>query len=719
MKIFTHVKHYFLFLVPLFILSSIDSVEASHLLGMHQKYECLNACSLEVKLSLYRDCTGTASMGNTNPVFSSTQSGCTTMPVLLGNSAFFSVTEVTPVCPGVQTQCNNPSAPINGFELYTAVSLVDICSATPNCEFRMSYSSCCRNAAITSLNNASIQSQDIYNTINTGVSPCNNSPEFTPDINGYFCEGNVIDINLGAYDADGDSLSFVLDTCRTTGGIPIAYTTGFSPQQPFGPDWTVSFDGKSGNLRATPTPGSIQVPVVCVLVQEWRNGVLIGQSTRDIQLTLVPCPGNTIPQFTAYANTSPWITQTGDHFSVPIGVPFSLDITSLDPDVSQTVSLYWDSNIAGAIFADATNSATLDSITGVNPTGRFTYTAASAGIYQFRVYMKDDACPIYGFQSKVITIEASAATSPDILGQALTNLNAPLPNQRIYLIKHDTVAQSLTAVDSTFSDGQGYFSFSNIQDSILYVKAAPDSALFPNDMPTYADTAIFYTGARAMSVANVPYNFTFSTRAGGNPGGPGFVGGLISQGANKTNGPGDPVIGMRVFLLDSATNAVYGYTETDANGYFSFSNVLLTTFKIVPDQAGISTSNVPHVTLNLASYNQDSIEFLLQSTHLELKPEVVVVGLPVHPDFSWSVFPNPIAAGRSAQVLKLDLPADEALQIRLLDIRGRELWQQNETPFDKGQHIIPLPTDELAEGIYFLELKVSGRRLSKKILVGS
>jgi hypothetical protein len=420
------------------------------------------------------------------------------------------------------------------------------------------------------------------------------------------------------------------------------------------------------------------------------------------------------PQFTAYSNVSSWIQQSGDHFPVPIGVPFNFDVNTLDPDLSQTVSLFWDSNLPGATFADANNSATLDSITGSNPSGRFSYTATSTGRYQFTVFLEDDACPIKGVQSKVITIEATSLTSPDILGQALTNLNAPLPNQRIYLIKHDTVVQSLTAVDSTFTDGQGYFSFSNVQDSILYVKAAPDSALFPNDMPTYADTAVFYTGARVLSVANVPYNFIFSCQPGGNPGGPGFIGGLISQGANKTNAPGDPVIGMRVFLVDSATQAIYGYTDTDANGYFSFSNVLIGTFKIIPDQAGISTSNVPHVTLSLASLSRDSIEFLLQSTHLELKPEVVVVGLPDPDDFFWSVFPNP---GRYGQVIKLDLPADEALQIRIFGSNGQELWQSGIVDFKKGIHSIPLPTQEMSSGLYYLEMKSDKRRHLKKLLV--
>lgn len=707
-------------LLALFLLLTAGSVDASHIFGAHHNYECINNCTLEVKLSLYRDCTGTASLGNTNPVFSSSQPGCTNMPVPIIPSMIQSLVEMTPVCPGTPTNCSNPSATINGFTLHTYSTQIDICSASPNCLFDLTYSTCCRNGAITTVTNAATNSIFIRSTINTGFAACNNLPEFRSEVNTYYCEGDTLEFNLGAFDADGDSLSFSLASCYTASNTPVAYNANFSPGQPFGPDWVVTLDSVSGNFRAVPNPGNIMVPIVCVLVQEWRNGAMIGENTRDIMITLIPCPGNSTPQFTAITNASSWIQANGNVVTVPVGIPFSFDLTTFDADATQINSLYWDQNLSGATFADANNSIVQDSITGNNITGRFTFTAPSDGIYQFTVFLKDNSCPINALQTKVITIEASSANVPDILGQALTSLNAPLPNQRIYLIKHDTVLQSLTAVDSTFTDGQGYFSFSNIQDSILYVKAAPDSALFPNEMPTYADTAIFYTGARAMSVVNAPYNFTFSTRPGGNPGGPGFIGGLISQGANKANGPGDPVIGLRVFLVDSATNAIYGYTETDANGYFSFPDVLVSTFKIIPDQAGVSTDNVPHVRLSLASLSQDSIEFLLQSTHLERKPEIVT-GLPDRPDFSWSVSPNPVSnrSGGRGLVLRVDLPADEALRIRLLDLQGREILLLDEKIFKKGQQHIPLTTAPLSEGIYILELKVAGQLLYQKILVGS
>lgn len=705
-------KHgYNCFLLALFLLITAGTGRASHIFGGQLEYNCLNACTVSVTVNTYRDCAGTTIIFPTGVTISSAQPGCTSLPVDISGTPSLAFTDISPVCPGTATLCSSASASISGFELYRYTREYDICQATANCAFDLTWETCCR-ASLLPLQNSGNTAMWAGATLNTGITPCNSAPAFLTEVPTYHCENQTFEVALGAYDADGDSLAFVLDSCRGMGGMGLSYIAAFSPSAPFGTNFTSSFDALTGNLRLTPNPGNISVSVVCLKVEEWRNGTQIGTSNRDLIFTALPCPGNNAPEFAAYSNVSPNASALGDVFIVPPGQTLSFDLGSSDPDLGQTLSLFWDGNVPGATFADATNAAVLDSVTGASPTARFNFTPATAGTYRFTVTLQDDACPLLGIKTRQIAVVAgSLPNPPDISGQILDHLSVPLANQRVYLIKHDTAVQSLTAVDSTFTNPNGYYSFTGIQDSVLYVKAAPDSGAYPNDLPTYADTALFYSGADTFSVANVPYTVNFSTLLGTNPGGPGFIGGLIAQGANKRQGPGDPVPGLRIFLLDSATNAPLDYTDTDANGYFTFANIPTGSYKLVPDRAGISTSNVPVVTLALGNLVQDSIAFLLQSTHLEFAPEPVGVS-PGPGELVWYIA-SP--GGTAPPSLHLELPVAAPVAVTVYNIAGATVGQIS-TALATGRHRIPLDIAPTASGIYLLEMQIDGVPYRKKFI---
>ncbi len=93
--------------------------------------------------------------------------------------------------------------------------------------------------------------------------------------------------NPGAYDPDGDSLSFRLTTCRGADG---AYIPGFQLPNMVG-------NNTGGIFKMDPLTGEIlwQSPKmqgeynISFLIEEWRNGLKIGYVTRDMQITIVTC----------------------------------------------------------------------------------------------------------------------------------------------------------------------------------------------------------------------------------------------------------------------------------------------------------------------------------------------------------------------------------------------------------------------------------------------
>ncbi len=96
--------------------------------------------------------------------------------------------------------------------------------------------------------------------------------------------------NPGAYDPDGDSLSFRLTTCKGANGENIP---GFQLPNQVGTNVGSSF-------TMNPVTGEIlwQNPMmqgeynIAFLIEEWRNGLKIGYITRDMQITIVTCDNN-------------------------------------------------------------------------------------------------------------------------------------------------------------------------------------------------------------------------------------------------------------------------------------------------------------------------------------------------------------------------------------------------------------------------------------------
>lgn len=293
-----------------------------------------------------------------------------------------------------------------------------------------------------------------------------------------------------------------------------------------------------------------------------------------------------------------------------------------------------------------------------------------------------------------------------VQGVITTSTGAPLANQRVITVVYDSAGGgSLFAGDTTWTNSFGYYSFCTIDSPAFLLKALPDSADYPTEMPTYADTALFWFNATPFVTAVSPITHNWSTRFGSNPGGPGFISGLISAGANKTLGPGDPVPGLTVFLRDVASEEILKSAITDANGYFAFGNIPLGTYKITADHPGLNPDSVPTVSLNSLVPRQENLDFRLHDTWLEW-----VLPLETFPltENRILIYPNPT---ENLLNIKADLPV---LRVEVWDVEGRLM--KVETPEQK-QFRWNVRAAGLRPGVYFLKLSTPAGQVVRKILV--
>jgi len=127
--------------------------------------------------------------------------------------------------------------------------------------------------------------------------------------------GRMFVHNPGAYDPDGDSLSYSLTTCLGEDGIPIAgYTIPESSIDPI-------HITPNGDLVWN-TPTKVGIYNIAMYIEEWRSGVKIGRILRDMQIE-VHQTDNHPPVFTSAAE---WCVLAGD------SVNFNVEATDEDID---------------------------------------------------------------------------------------------------------------------------------------------------------------------------------------------------------------------------------------------------------------------------------------------------------------------------------------------------------------------------------------------------
>ncbi len=466
-----------IFVLTLTLLFIGQTASATHALGGELSYRHLGGDDYELELHVYRDCGGIG-LGFFQIV--SWDASCGTGSVLLRRS---NVQEVTRLCPSSPSSCNGGTGTY-GVELHTYLARVTIPNFCNN--MRLSWRVCCRNSVITNLavpNSTPIYIETFLSnnglTINDPLP--NSTPVFTNNTSFLSCTNVLTNQNLGAVDPDGDSLSYSLVDCQSATGTNVTYLSGYSGSNPLGAN-AVTLDPVTGAISYTAT--SAQVAVVCIQVEEYRNGIVVGRSVRDVQLNIINC-SNTPPTLSGVNN--------GTVFNINACLGQTLDFSVLgnDPDPNNLT-----------IRANTTGVFTTANFTQTGNTGRFTWTPsiANVGTHVLTMSIEDDACPVNASNIYTYTINVIGAEPPIFISPATAicrgdnvTLNAStsspniasfnwFPARGLSNTNTGTVIASPTfstnyTVEVSYSSG-----CIDRQTVAVTVKPTPVVALFPNDV---------------------------------------------------------------------------------------------------------------------------------------------------------------------------------------------------------------------------------------------
>ena len=275
--------------------------------------------------------------------------------------------------------------------------------------------------------------------------------------------------------------------------------------------------------------------------------------------------------------------------------------------------------------------------------------------------------------------------------------NQPLDEGVVYLIGYDENTNQLTALDSMVLDSGNFYFFGPLACGDYLIKAAayPGSQYYNNHIPTYFGNSPFWAFAQSISVnqPNTQISAAVTLIASSNPGGPGFIGGDVTEGANKVD-LGDPVSGMQVMLFNLSGGAI-AYTYTDGNGEFGFSDLAYGTYQVYVEQLGVQT--IPAVvTISVEEPSVDDV-------HILSSESLISTGIEEF-DFEGAisgVYPNPVL---NEATIKFNLETEVLVDVKILDLAGRTISTQT-VSISGGESTLRISAEGLNGGYYFLNIQ--------------
>lgn len=311
-------KKFYIAIVALFIcLGWVGEVRASHAQGADLTYRFISynagtgQMTYEVTATFYRDCSGISAPTSMPLTIFNTDcaGGSYTNTVTMnkvnglpcpngGTSTANSGCEVSQLCPNAlaNSTCNGGSQ-YPGVQKYVYRATITL-PGTGTAAYQCSqwYVSTQESARNNSDNVTGGGSADLYveAMINTTINPAtglpfqNNSATFGYDPVPFVCNGYPVSYNNGATDANGDSLVFQLITPLQAHNSPLTWQGGFSQTRPIiVSNNQFAFNPATGQIDFTPSQTNVDVLALRVL--EYRNGVLVGSTIRDVQVKILNC----------------------------------------------------------------------------------------------------------------------------------------------------------------------------------------------------------------------------------------------------------------------------------------------------------------------------------------------------------------------------------------------------------------------------------------------
>jgi gliding motility-associated-like protein len=400
---------YSLLVASIVLFSAVKSF-ATHVFGIDMYYTWQSGQTYKIYVIVYGDCAGNAFpnlTGATAEVKVYNDPATATVATLtLQEEPPLAGVEVTPVCPADinNTTCTNVNNTIPGIKKFIYSGTYTVPSLSTGWRFHftgnMGVTQAGRSTTITNVQNpgTTIITLDAKLNNTAAVGQQNSSSVFGTIPTPFYCLNIPANYAPGSVDPNLDSLYFVQIAGRD-GAIaadpPVTYIPPYTATAPLAAA-PFTFTPTTGQMSFT--PNQVQRSLACMEVQEYRAGVLVGTSQREMTIVVLNTCSN-YPPTGVISNPSAGtlVDSTTLRVCKDVGA-FTFNINPTDAN-GDTIDYSASGLPAGSTFTVTNNHTTA-------PTGIFAWntTAVAPGTYTFTLNYQDNECPLSANQQITYTI---------------------------------------------------------------------------------------------------------------------------------------------------------------------------------------------------------------------------------------------------------------------------------------------------------------------------
>lgn len=716
-------KNLYSLLLALLIVSGIQTAKASHVVGGEISYTWISGNTYELKLTYYRDCQGISAP---TTVTLEAISSCYPAPgiTITATASATSPQQISPVCAGVQSNCNGGQ--FNGIEKWEyngTVTLPGVCN-----DWVFSYTECCRNGSITNLNQPFSASSYFWAMLNNAATPFNNSATFGGNPIPYLSANTPVQINNSAFDVDNDSIVVSLSAALGQGGNPLTYAGFAGPTNPITTLSGITVDPVTGNISFTPT--TPEVDVVVFQIDEYRNGVLVGSSTRDFQVNILNY-ANALPSLSGNNGSSSYVSNicAGDTLGF---VLYSDDADATDSTFISILPSGIGSAVSATFFGAQKDSVYIELIADGSLISPLPHT-----LY---LQVRDNKCPYYGMQTYAYQIYVNGCSADVWPGDANNDLSCNLYDVLPIGLAYNAtgpvrsnaslawVAQPATDWSSNFVSGNNYkfadcngdglIDFNdtlaiaqnyglthpvrlanpmNQQNRVanMYLISSTDTA-GPNSQVTI-DIQMGETSNPARRIYGVAFQLAFN---------PSIIDPSASSLQFTASQLGTPGLNLMTFVRPDWTNGVIDAVAVRLDGNEQMIDSTIAVFDVVIVDNVSARTTLSFDLLGVRAIDAAGVAkfFSIINDSVSVSSGTTGISHPVKDAIS--VYPNPASE-------ELRIYGANAIQhILVRDLNGKVVYSTNASWSGTSIDILTLP-----EGIYFAEITADGNIYRKKFSV--
>ena len=269
-------------------------------------------------------------------------------------------------------------------------------------------------------------------------------------------------------------------------------------------------------------------------------------------------------------------------------------------------------------------------------------------------------------------------------------------------LRLNTSSGQIEVLDSTGIQPDGSYTLRAVPLDHCYIGAVPNSTSQTDYVMTYYPSSIYYRNAALITVSGNITNLNIRVYRKNTLPNTNVINGKI----NINTAPYSPLKDANIYAMVGST--FYGFTTSNSNGYYSLTNLLTGTIKIVADRIGFSSDSIE---VNISKSILDSVNFHLTKLYIAVNPISTVV-----PDnyLLYQNYPNPF---NPITNIKFQIKESKSVVLKIYDILGKEVETLINEKLKAGIYDIPFNASALPSGIYFYRLVTDSYSDTKRMVL--